>query len=102
MNAGSIKVQKEILFNAAWWIYGFFQEWNCELNLTVSEKEFIKIALILFKLRELIKECYDKRNLSAESYYLDLKKDELLREAVISTTNYTNLVSEVTGKQFIS
>ena len=36
MNAGSIKVQKEILFNAAWWIYGFFQEWNCELNLTQS------------------------------------------------------------------
>ena len=35
-----------------------------------KEKEFIKIALILFKLRELIKECYDKRNLSAESYYL--------------------------------
>lgn len=63
-----------------------------------KEKEFIKIALILFKLRELIKECYDKRNLSAESYYLDLKKDELLREAVIATTNYTNLISEVTGK----
>ena len=63
-----------------------------------KEKEFIKIALILFKLRELIKECYDKRNLSAESYYLDLKKDELLSEAVIATTNYTNLISEVTGK----
>ena len=63
-----------------------------------KEKEFIKIALILFKLRELIKECYDKRNLSAESYYLDLKKDKLLSEAVIATTNYTNLISEVTGK----
>ena len=63
-----------------------------------KEKEFIKIALILFKLRELIKECYDKRNLSAESYYLDLKKDELLSEAIIATTNYTNLISEVTGK----
>ena len=63
-----------------------------------KEKEFIKIALILFKLRELIKECYDKCNLSVESYYLDLKKDELLSEAVIATTNYTNLISEVTGK----
>lgn len=63
-----------------------------------KEKEFIKIALILFKLRELIKECYDKCNLSVESYYLDLKKDELLSEAVIATTNYTNLIFDVTGK----
>ena len=36
MNADSIKVQKEILFNAAWWIYGFFQNRNWELNLTQS------------------------------------------------------------------
>ena len=36
MNAGSIKLQKEILFNAAWWICGFFQEQNCEPNLTLS------------------------------------------------------------------
>lgn len=63
-----------------------------------KEKEFIKIALILFKLRELIKECYDKCNLSVESYYLDLKKDELLSEAVIATTNYTSLISDVTKK----
>ena len=63
-----------------------------------KEKEFIKIALILFKLRELIKECYDKCNLSVESYYLDLKKDELLSEAVIATTNYTNLIFDVTKK----
>ena len=27
---------KEILFNPAWWIYGFFQNRNCELNLTQS------------------------------------------------------------------
>lgn len=33
INASSIKVQKEILFNAAWWIFGFFQKRNCELKI---------------------------------------------------------------------
>ena len=36
MNASSKKLQKKILFNAAWWICDFFKERNCELNLTES------------------------------------------------------------------
>lgn len=59
--------------------------------------EFIAIAVILFRIQEIINDFYREKRNPDNSYYKDLKEWELFENSVFATTNYTNLILDETG-----
>ena len=61
-----------------------------------ENNEFVAIAVILFRIQEIINDFYKNKRVPDNSYYKDLRKWEFFENCIFATTNYTNLILDET------
>ena len=61
-----------------------------------ENNEFVAIAVILFRIQEIINDFYKNKRIPDNSYYKDLRKWEFFENCIFATTNYTNLILDET------